>query len=293
MEQRLVAWINERLDAWSRSLDAPAPLKEAIRYALLGPGKRLRPALAIRCCEAAGGNAERALPAAAAVELVHAFSLVHDDLPAMDDDALRRGRPTLHVAHGEALAILAGDAMLALAFQVLTDGLGGSVPVWDDTRLEAALVRELAEATGQMIAGQTYDTIGGLPADASPVDNARRVHERKTGALLRAACRMGARSAGADVEGLARFSRYGGAIGLMFQVVDDLLDVEQSSEHLGKRAGKDEAAGKLTYPVAMGVEGARAEVRRLCDEAIAALRGFGEEAAPLRGLARAMAVRTR
>jgi len=293
MEESLVALIDSRLDVWSASLETPVHLREAIRYALLSPGKRLRPALTLRACEAAGGEIERAMPAAASVELVHAFSLVHDDLPSMDDDAVRRGRPTLHVKHGEALAVLAGDAMLALAFQVLADGLGGGVRPWDDASLIAALVGELSEATGLMIAGQTYDTVGGLPETATPADNVRRVHERKTGALLRASCRMGTLCATRASPALESLTAYGECIGLMFQIVDDLLDVEQSSDHLGKRAGKDAEAGKLTYPVTIGVEAAREEVARLRREAIEALEPLGPEAAPLRDLAEAMAVRTK
>ncbi|MEM1213543.1 MAG: polyprenyl synthetase family protein [Planctomycetota bacterium] len=251
-------------------------LGEAVGYGLLGGGKRVRPVLCVRCCEAVGGVMGAALPAAAAVELVHAFSLVHDDLPAMDDDDMRRGRPTLHVHAGQAMAILAGDAMQSLAFEVLVDGGAGHA---------AELVRELAGATTGMVVGQVYDTLGdveGLAAGLSDRERLERVHRNKTGALLRAACRMGAISGGASDEALAAVTRYAEAIGLMFQVVDDLLDVEGTAASAGKATGKDAAAGKLTYPGVLGVAGSRAEVQRLEAEALGALGVLGGEADALR-----------
>ncbi|MEM6553927.1 MAG: polyprenyl synthetase family protein [Planctomycetota bacterium] len=269
-------------------------LGEAVGYGLLGGGKRVRPVLCVRCCEAVGGAMEAALPAAAAVELVHAFSLVHDDLPAMDDDDLRRGRPTLHVHAGEAMAILAGDAMQSLAFEVLVDeARGPGVPppgFRDEGGADAGgvavhLVRELAGATTGMVVGQVYDTLGdveGVAAGLSDRERLERVHRNKTGALLRAACRMGAISGGAGDDELMAVTRYAEAIGLMFQVVDDLLDVEGTAASAGKATGKDAAAGKLTYPGVWGVGGSRAEVARLEAEALGALTGFGGEAEALR-----------
>jgi len=263
----------------------PTPLAEAIRYALLSPGKRVRPLLAWHCCAAVGADPERSLPAGAAVELVHAFSLVHDDLPALDNDDLRRGRPTLHKHAGEAMAILAGDAMLTLAFAVLADE---PAEVRDSSRLSA----ELARATTGMIAGQVWDTMGGLPPGAGPAERVRLVHAHKTGALIVAACRMGALCGSADPAQLAGLTVFAGALGLMFQAVDDVLDVTQPSEHLGKRSGKDSPAGKLTYPAVFGLEGARAEVSRLEAEALAALGPLGPHARPLDALVSALARRS-
>ena len=268
-----------------RDLDAPDNLRDAIEYALFGGGKYLRPALCILACEACAGAPEAALPAAGAVELVHAFSLVHDDLPAMDDDDLRRGRPTLHVRSGEALAILAGDAMFASAFGLLASKAPSAEAARD-------LITELAAASGAMIAGQVYDTVGGLPR-TGPEEAVRMIHARKTGALIRAACRMGARCAGANADAFAAVSTFGDRVGLMFQIVDDLVDVEQTAEHAGKRTGKDAEAGKRTYPEAIGVEASRDAVTRLCDEAAAALEPLGERAALLADSARLLARRTR
>lgn len=278
----------------AHSIDAlamPPNLAEAIRYATLGGGKRVRPLLAWHCCAAVREDADGspALPAGSAVELVHAFSLVHDDLPAMDDDDLRRGKPTLHRHAGEAMAILAGDAMLAGAFQMLVQRA-------PSPGVAAGLVEELAIGTGGMIAGQVYDTIGGLPEGLSAPDRVRLVHANKTGALIRAACRMGAISAFADgrVPGpaMAAITGYGEACGLMFQVVDDLLDVEQPPEAVGKRTGKDAEAGKLTYPGVLGLDGARGEVERLADRAATALEPLGSAGDPLRAITSDLARRT-
>ena len=284
--------IERYLDDLTRSLKLPASLLEAIRYALLGGGKRLRPVLCWHSCVAAGGRGEDCLHAAAAVELIHAFSLVHDDLPAMDDDDLRRGRPTLHIHAGEAMAILAGDAMMAVAFEVLVERSAGP-------ELASALVRELSLATTGMIAGQVFDTLGGLPAGLDKRGRLGLVHSNKTGALIRAACRMGAMCAGehAGDSGdrrsltLAALTGYGGAIGLMFQVVDDLLDVECTPEQTGKHTRKDARAGKLTYPGVVGVAESRREVSRLQDAAMKAMEPLGERAEALRELCLQMAVR--
>jgi len=275
------AYLRER----TRAIRGPDNLRSAIEYALLGGGKLLRPALALLSCEACGGTADAALPAAGAVELVHAFSLVHDDLPAMDDDDLRRGAPTLHVRSGEALAILAGDAMLASAFGLLAREV-------EDAALARALLVELAEASGAMIAGQVYDTVGGLPEE-TPAARVERIHSHKTGALIRAACRMGARCAGASAGAIEAVSVFGDRIGLMFQIVDDLVDVEQTDAHAGKRTGKDARAGKLTYPEAVGMEASRAAVERLCAEARAAAEPLGASAAGLLAAADLLARRTR
>ena len=259
-------------------------LRDAVRYAALSGGKRLRPLLSWHSCAACGADGDRALPAGSAIELIHAFSLVHDDLPALDDDRLRRGEPTLHVHAGEAMAILAGDAMLAAAFQVIVRRV-------DDTALAYRLVAELARSTEAMINGQVYDTLGGLPAELSPLERTELIHRNKTGELIRAACRMGAMCAG---EGpITAVDAYAEAIGLMFQIVDDLLDVEQSAEHTGKRTGKDAEADKLTYPAVVGVDGARKMVSDLRNEAVGSLGALGPSAEPLRKLAEYLAGRTR
>jgi geranylgeranyl diphosphate synthase type II len=264
--------------------DLPANLLEAIEYALLAGGKRLRPALVLQCCEMVGGEREPAMPAAAAVELVHTFSLVHDDLPAMDDDDLRRGQPTLHKHTSEAMAILAGDAMLVLAFRLIS------------YRAEAGqagrLTAELADASTAMINGQVYDT---LASDDGLSERQRleRIHRNKTAALIRGACRMGGVAAGGDGLALRCLSDYGEAIGLMFQAVDDLLDVTQSTSAMGKTTQKDHAQGKLTYPGLIGVEATRHEIERLRQAAHDALAPFGERAAGLARLCDYLAQRQR
>jgi geranylgeranyl diphosphate synthase type II len=279
------------------TLDMPTGLRAALEYALVGGGKRLRPLLAWHSAAAVGGEGPSSLPAGAAVELVHAFSLVHDDLPGLDNDDLRRGRPTLHKATNEAMAILAGDAMLTLAFQLLVDRAGSP-------ELGAGLVSELAFGTSGMITGQVYDTLGGLPEGLSPEDRLRLIHRNKTGALIRAACRMGALCGLAqpthkhpggleDQALLETVSAYADAIGLMFQIVDDILDVTQTAEHVGKRTNKDVDAGKLTYPGVLGLERSKQAVQRTLEAALGALQPLGERGRPLADLATYLAVRTK
>lgn len=295
----LAAWVTDPVEAVERrmrqeveSLDLPENLKQAITYALLGGGKRLRPLLTVHSCLAIGGSLEDCLPAACAVEMVHAFSLVHDDLPALDDDDLRRGRPTVHVEHGEAMAILAGDGLLSIAFDLVSRL---EQPAWLGGRLSS----ELAGGTTRMIAGQVLDTLGGFAPGLSPDKQVGLIHSNKTGALLRASCRMGALCGMARIEGsidddaLRAITTYGESIGLMFQIVDDLLDVEQSTEHLGKRASKDTEAGKLTFPGVFGVERSRHEITRLRGRASESLQRFGSAARGLLELCRFLAVRTR
>lgn len=262
-------------------------MREGARYAALGGGKRLRPALTLMCARATGAADSAALPAAAAVELVHAFSLVHDDLPCMDDDDLRRGRPTLHVHAGEAAALLAGDAMLNAAYWMLAKRV-------EDPHTSALLIAELTDATARMIDGQTLDSLGGFDAGLSDDESRLRlIHRWKTGALMRAACRMGAISAGADRAAIDAVTKYAEAVGLMFQVVDDLIDVEQSTEQAGKRTGKDADAGKLTFPGVVGVEASRAEVANLLEASLAALGPLGGRGRDLSDVARVLASRTR
>ncbi len=282
------ALTDAHLEQFIGRLELAENLRGAIRYALLGGGKRLRPALALECCAAVGADRRSALPAAAAVELIHAFSLAHDDLPAMDDDDLRRGRPTLHKAFDEAMAILAGDAMTVLAFRALCEST-------IDPSLSGRLCRELADASAAMIVGQVYDTLGGMPDTLSKGEQVALIHRCKTGALLLASCRMGALMGmwGRPSDtGLAALTSYGTAIGLMYQIVDDLLDVEQTTEKTGKRTGKDADAGKLTFPGVLGVERSRAEVERLRALAQESIRPFGPAGTELSRICDFLAVRT-
>ncbi len=264
----------------ARHAAAPPRLAEAIGYSLTAGGKRLRPALVLECCHACSGadaNAS-ALAAAAAMEFVHTFSLVHDDLPAMDDDDLRRGRPTNHKVFGEAMAILAGDAMVTVAFELLaTDATPAVVP---------ALVRELAHASGPegMIGGQVLDIDG--EDQSLTLEQLQQVHRMKTGALLTASCRMGAIAAGAPESHLAAVTDYGRHLGLAFQIIDDVLDVTSTPEQMGKATNKDAAKGKNTYPVLMGLEASEREARKQLDAALDALAPLGSAADGLRHLAR-------
>ena len=266
--QRVLQEFESSLDRWVPE-DAPAGLGEAMRYAVLGGGKRLRPLLSLAACEAVGGQPGAALRAACAVELIHAYSLVHDDMPCMDNDVLRRGKPTVHVAFGEAQAMLAGDAMQALAFDVLTPDEGV------EPALQAKLCRLLARASGHagMAGGQAIDLASiGKPLNEEQL---RDMHRRKTGVLLQASVLMGAACGQTDSRAWTALSDYGAALGLAFQVVDDILDVTQDSEVLGKTAGKDQDANKPTYVSVLGLEQAHAYADRLRHEAHAALERSG------------------
>ena len=288
------AWVRRRLDEVERALqawvpaDAPGGLGEAMRYGVLDGGKRLRPLLVMAACEAVGGDEAVALRAAVAVELIHAYSLIHDDMPCMDNDILRRGKPTVHVRFGEAGAMLAGDAMQALAFEVLTPETGVAPAV------QARLCGVLARAAGHagMAGGQAID----LASVGRRLDEAtlRDMHRRKTGALLRASVEMGAACGETAAAARAALLRFGDALGLAFQVVDDVLDVTQVSEVLGKTAGKDEAADKPTYVALMGLHGARAYAAELHRDAGSALDASGlADTGSLRWLARLVVERDR
>ena len=258
-------------------------LYQAMRYSVINGGKRVRPLLAYAACETLGGAAEQADAAACAVELIHAYSLVHDDLPAMDDDDLRRGQPTTHIAFDEAAAILAGDGLQALAFEVLADRERN--PLDADTRL--AMLASLAHAAGPagMVGGQAID----LGAVGRQLDQAalETMHRHKTGALIEASVRLGALASGrSDAASLAALARYARAIGLAFQVQDDILDVESDTATLGKTQGKDQAHDKPTYPALLGLEAAKAYAVDLRDQALAALEPFDARADALRELAR-------
>jgi farnesyl diphosphate synthase len=279
-------WRQERLAAFERAAAAQLPpaerpperLHAAMRYAVLDGGKRVRPLLAYAAAEAAGGAPATADAAALAVEFVHAYSLVHDDLPCMDDDVLRRGKPTAHLAFDEATAMLAGDALQAEAFRVLAQAA-------HPPAVRAALIGELAQAIGTagMCGGQALDlaAVGG----ALSLAELERMHRMKTGALLTAAVRMGALAAQAPAALLAALDRYAQALGLAFQIVDDILDVQASSKQLGKTAGKDAAQNKPTYVSLLGLDAARARAQALHAEALAALAGGGAAATRLRELA--------
>jgi farnesyl diphosphate synthase len=266
----------------------PVELHRAMRYAVLGGGKRLRPLLAYATGIAFGAAPEKIDAVAAAVEIIHAYSLVHDDLPAMDDDALRRGRPTCHIAFGEAMAILAGDALQALAFEVLADD--PAIDVDAGTRLD--MLRTLALACGSqgMAGGQAFDLAAvGQRLDAAELE---RMHVHKTGALIRASVRLAALAAGCkDSNTLAALETYGHCVGLAFQIRDDLLDIEAGTEQLGKTAGKDAAANKPTYPAILGVPASRDELSALTARALTAVETLGAAGEPLRDLARFVADR--
>jgi farnesyl diphosphate synthase len=277
--------VEDCLDRWVPAA-APAGLGAAMRYGVLDGGKRLRPLLALAACAALRGRREAALRAAVAVELIHAYSLVHDDMPCMDNDVLRRGKPTVHVRFGEAAAMLAGDAMQALAFEVLTPVDGPDAQALPPA-LQARLVALLARSAGHdgMAGGQAID----LASVGQPLDEAtlRDMHRRKTGALLQASVLMGAACGQPPAPVWAALSDYGAAIGLAFQVVDDILDVTQASETLGKTAGKDSDANKPTYVSVLGLDAARAHAADLRTQAHAALSrsGLGADAAALAWLA--------
>jgi len=282
---------SERADAvltrvLPREDEPPTDLHRAMRYAVLGGGKRLRPVLVHVTGQALGAAPDRLDNAAAAVEIIHAYSLVHDDLPAMDDDDLRRGRPTCHVAFGEAMAILAGDALQALAFEILAADSA------HDPRIHVEMLRTLAAACGAngMAGGQALD-LAAIGQALTP-GQLERMHVYKTGALIRASVRLGALAAGCQDETvLAALDRYGHGIGLAFQIRDDILDVESDSATLGKTAGKDLANAKPTYPTVLGMEASRAQLAQLTDQAVAALVPLGAAAGELVALARYVAER--
>ena len=283
VESTFARWrdrIESQLDASLPPSDlAPQRLHQAMRYAALGGGKRMRPLLVYASGQVFGVD-EQALDAPAmAVELIHAYSLVHDDLPAMDDDALRRGRPTTHIAFDEATAILAGDALQTRAFSLLADA---ALP----PLLRVHCLQSLAHASGAagMCGGQALDI--DATGHAQPLADLQRMHALKTGALIRAAVRMGALCGDAPQPDLAQLDDFADALGLAFQVRDDILDVEASSEQLGKTAGKDQAQAKSTFPALLGMDGAKAELAALSVRMTAALAGYDERADALRALGR-------
>jgi geranylgeranyl diphosphate synthase type II len=276
---RLAAAIDAALDRYSQFDDGcPPELAEAIRYALLAPGKRLRPRLVLLAAEACGGSSDDALAAACAVEMIHTYSLVHDDLPAMDDDDLRRGRPTCHKVFGEAVAILVGDALLARAFEVLASDVHPA----DRAVRSCAVLGHAAGATA-LVGGQASDLAAGVMADDIP--SLESIHRRKTGALITASLELGGIVAGATREQLSALKTYGQNLGLAFQITDDLLDVSGTQADVGKRIAKDADRGKATYPQLLGIEESRVRAAELVEEACAAVAIFGDAAQPLVELA--------
>jgi len=259
----------------------PAEIHEAMRYSVFAGGKRVRPALVVLAGEAWGGARADLLVGGAALEMVHTFSLIHDDLPALDDDDLRRGRPTLHRARGEAMAVLAGDALLNRAYEVLAREPASAPP---ERRLEA--VRLVADAVGTagMIGGQVFDLQHEGAVRGADADSLERIHRLKTGALIEASTRLGGVYAGAGPGGIEQAGRIGAELGLLFQIGDDILDEVGSSEELGKTPGKDRRAGKLTYPGLFGLEGSRKKAQQAADRCLGLIEGLPSG----RGLFRAL-----
>lgn len=276
----------EQVESWLDRLlpnpdESPAEIHQAMRYSIFAGGKRLRPILAIAAGEIFGADKRSLLPSACALEMIHTYSLIHDDLPAMDNDTLRRGRPTCHVVYGEALAILAGDALLTQAFRTLAD----AGP--EDDQIKVRVVSEVAQAAGTvraLIGGQVLD----IQHEGKRVDGAQleQIHLAKTGALIRCAVRIGAIIGRASERELTLFTEYGEKIGLAFQIADDLLDQTSSSEELGKTVGKDAAKQKATYTALYGIEGARARAAELCCQAIDAVRKISRPTEILQEMAR-------
>jgi len=261
---------------------APSPLREAMAYSLTAGGKRVRPVLLLAAGNAVGGSEEDLLPFACAVEYVHTYSLIHDDLPAMDDDDFRRGKPTCHKAHGEATAILAGDGLLTEAFRVMAES---SLATSEPSRAVRAIA-DLARAVGAegMVGGQQLD-LNASPGASAPSE-VDEIQMRKTAALIASCARMGGILGGGDPGQVAALGAFGTRLGILFQVTDDILDETGSFEEMGKGTAKDRARGKWTYPVAYGMEAALARVSVLGREALEALAGFGPEGEPLRELVR-------
>ncbi|SHI46060.1 farnesyl-diphosphate synthase [Malonomonas rubra DSM 5091] len=287
---QLETYLQDRIQLTESALDRylpgadtlPAKLHEAMRYSVFAGGKRIRPVLMIAACETLGGNTQHVLPAACAIEMIHSYSLIHDDLPAMDDDDYRRGEPTNHKVFGEANAILAGDALLTEAFILLSNK-----SVWPEVDAEKrnTVISLLARSAGSrgMVGGQVVD----MESEGKEIDlpTLEYIHTHKTGALILAAIKSGAIIGDADEDQWRALCRYGEAAGLAFQVADDILDIVADQSELGKDVGSDQERGKATYPALLGLEGARVRARELRDVALTALDIFGDKARPLREIA--------
>ncbi len=272
--------VEEALEVALPQQDGPETrVVEAMRYSLFAGGKRLRPILCLAASEAVGGNLKAAMPAGCALEMIHTYSLIHDDLPAMDDDDLRRGKPTNHKVFGEAIAVLAGDGLLTEAFVLLSD-YNSLLP--ERAVQVIGVIAEAASYRG-MVGGQVVDILS--QNKRAELETVQQMHSRKTAALIAAATESGALSGKGSEAQVAALGRYGRAIGLAFQIADDILDIEGDTELLGKTTGADEARGKVTYPAAVGLERSRQAANEMVNDALAALEGFDDRANPLRSLA--------
>ena len=279
------ALVDEALDRFlPKEIKLPHSVHKAMRYSVFAGGKRVRPILMLAACDAVGGDVGRAMPAACAMEMIHTYSLIHDDLPAMDDDDFRRGSPTNHKVFGEAIAILAGDALLTEAFKLTSDI---RLAEGCDPSALLAVIHEIATSAGSagMVGGQVIDmeSEGRKGIDLPTV---QYIHTHKTGALIKASVVSGALLGGASGKQLAAVTRYGEAVGLAFQIADDILDIEGTTEEIGKDSGSDQARGKATYPAVIGVAAAKEAAHGMMDEALRSLKIFGTEADPLREIAR-------
>jgi geranylgeranyl diphosphate synthase, type II len=294
----LPAYLHEQSALVDRALDQylpqetelPFSLHGAMRYSVFAGGKRIRPILLLAACTAVGGTVHDALPVACAMEMIHTYSLIHDDLPAMDNDDFRRGRPTCHKAYGEAIAILAGDALLTEAFVLMTHAdFLSRMP----TGRIGAVLHEIAYCAGThgMVGGQVVDMESEGKSDVD-LPTVQYIHTHKTGALIKASIKAGALIGGASDDQLAALIRYGETIGLAFQIADDILDIEGTTEQIGKDAGSDQARGKATYPAVMGLTAAKERAQELMEMGLEALLSFGPEAEPLRAIARYVVQRT-
>lgn len=280
-----IALVDEALEeCLPQESERPESLHKAMRYSIFAGGKRVRPILMLAACEAVGGDIRQAMSAACAMEMIHTYSLIHDDLPAMDDDDFRRGRATNHKVFGEAIAILAGDALLTEAFRLVSDpGFAASA----DPAARLFVIHEIATAAGSygMVGGQVVD----MESEGKPdmdLPTVQYIHTHKTGALIKASVISGALLGRANGDQYRAIQRYGEAAGLAFQIADDILDIEGTTEEIGKDAGSDQARGKATYPAVMGLSAAKEEARSMMNEALAALEIFGPEADPLREIAK-------
>jgi geranylgeranyl diphosphate synthase type II len=272
--------VEEALEVALPQQDGPETrVVEAMRYSLFAGGKRLRPILCLAASEAVGGDLRAAMPAGCALEMIHTYSLIHDDLPAMDDDDLRRGKPTNHKVFGEAIAILAGDGLLTEAFVLLSD-YNSLLP--ERAVQVIGVIAEAASYRG-MVGGQVVDILS--QNKRADLETVQQMHSRKTAALIAAATESGALAGKGSEAQVAALARYGRAIGLAFQIADDILDIEGDTELLGKTTGADEARGKVTYPAAVGLERSRQAANEMVNDALAALEGFDDRANPLRSLA--------
>ena len=274
--------IEEALSAYIAACGAPRQLREAMEYSLNAGGKRLRPVLALFTCDMLGGDVRRALPFACALEMIHTYSLIHDDLPCMDDDDFRRGRPSNHRVFGEANAVLAGDGLLSYAFEIMIDAVKADV---SENTINAAAAVALGAGVKGMVAGQAID-LASETADDPGIDELRFIQANKTAAMIKASILAGAHIAGASEDQLAALGRYGEAYGALFQMTDDILDVEGDFEGMGKTLGKDEAENKLTYISLYGMSRAKELAEETARQAVDAIEIFGERAALLRELAK-------